>query len=187
MRGGSSGLPAVQWWQSFGPRQGKGGASGAQMKQWFPVDHLVVDRLLSEWRWLCPHRMALVARTAFGDLFLRNEAGAVFWLNTAVGKLAEVARSEAEFLEMAATIEKQREWFGEPELQACASRGLKPTSAQCIGFSVPLVFAESGSPDTPYIADLYEYVSFLGDLHRQISGLPDGAKVTLRVQPPKAR
>ena len=129
--------------------------------------------------------MALVARTVFGDLFLRNEAGVVFWLNTAVGKLTEVAHSETQFFEMAETSEKRREWFAEPELQASARRGLNPNSTQCIGFSVPLVFGESGSADTAYIADLYEYVSFLGDLNRQISSLPDGAKVKLQVQPPK--
>jgi hypothetical protein len=47
---------------------------------------------------------------------------------------------------------------------------------------VPLIFAESGSPDTPYVADLYEHISFLGDLNRQISSLPDGAKVPIRVK-----
>jgi hypothetical protein len=62
------------------------GVQVLKLKQWFLADHLEVERLLSEWRWLCPHRMALVARTAFGDLFLRNEAGIVFWLNTAVGQ-----------------------------------------------------------------------------------------------------
>jgi hypothetical protein len=144
------------------------------MKQCFLVDHLDVERLLSEWRWLCPHRMALVARTAFGDLFLRNEAGVIFWLNTGVGMLTEIVHSETQFLAMAETSEKRREWFAEPESQASATRGLNPTSTQCIGFSVPLVFAESGSPDTAYIADLYEHVSFLGDLNRQISSLPDG-------------
>jgi hypothetical protein len=80
-----------------------------KMKQWFLVAHLEVERLLSEWRWLCPHRMALVARTAFGDLFLRNEAGVVFWLNTAVGKVTEVAHSETQFLEMAETRVKSEE------------------------------------------------------------------------------
>jgi hypothetical protein len=154
------------------------------MKQWFLVDHLEVERLLSEWRWLCPHRMALVARTAFGDLFLRNEVGVVFWLDIAVGKLTKVADSEAQFREMAETTEKRQEWFAEPDVQASSNRGLTPNASQCIGFTVPLVLAESGSFRTPYIADLYEYVSFLGDLNRQISDLPNGAKVRLRVEPP---
>jgi hypothetical protein len=42
----------------------------------------------------------------------------------------------------------------EADEQAAAGRGLKPNGTQCIGFSVPLVFAESGSPDTPYVAEL---------------------------------
>jgi hypothetical protein len=156
------------------------------MNEWLLVDHLEVERLLAEWKWLCPRRMTLVGRTAFGDLFLCDEDGLVFWLNTAVGKLIQVAESEAQFREQAESSEKRKEWFAEPDQEACARRGLKPNYSQCVGFSVPLVFAESGSSDTAYIADLYEYVSFLGDLHRQIASLPDGSKVRLRVQPPKA-
>ena len=64
-------------------------------------------------------------------------------------------------------------------MDAAATRGLKPNETQCIGFSVPVVFREGGAPDTAYIADLYEHVSFLGDLHEQIANLPDGAQVRL--------
>jgi len=63
------------------------------------------------------------------------------------------------------------------------AKGLAPDNTQCIGFSVPLVFAESGSPDTPYVADLYEHVSFLGDLNSQIAELPEGSKVRLVIAP----
>ena len=156
------------------------------MNEWLLVDHLEVERLLAEWKRLCPRRMTLVGRTAFGDLFLRDAAGLILCLNTAVGKLTQVAESEAQFREQAQSREKRKEWFAEPDEEACAKRGLKPNSSQCVGFSVPLVFAESGSSDTAYIADLYEYVSFLGDLHRQIANLPNGSKVRLQVQPPKA-
>lgn len=50
-----------------------------------------------------------------------------------------------------------------------------------MGFGVPAVFAEGGTPATDYLADIYEHVSFLGDLHRQIVSLPDGSNVRLRV------
>src|SRR5579864_5244708 len=100
------------------------------MEQWFRVDNLGIERLLSEWRWLCPHRMALVARTEFGDLFLRDDSGAVFWLNTAVGRLTKVSSSEAQFREMSETTEKRREWFAEPDVKAFASRGLIPNASQ---------------------------------------------------------
>jgi hypothetical protein len=81
----------------------------------------------------------------------------------------------------------REQWFAEEDEEAAAARGLKPNTTQCIGFSVPLVFAESGSPDSPYVADLYEHISFLGDLNQQISGLPDGAKVRLVVAPKEQR
>ena len=156
------------------------------MERWFQVDELDTERLLSEWQWLCPSRLSLVARNVFGELFLRDEAGAVFWLNTSIGQFKKVSRSEAEFREMAETKEKRKAWFTEPDTLAYSKRGLNPGLSQCIGFSVPAVFAEGGRPETAYVADLYEYVSFLGYLHRQISGLPDGGKVQLQVVPPKS-
>lgn len=151
------------------------------MEQWFQVDSLEVERLLADWRWLCPSQMTLVARNVFGELFLEDEAGAVFWLNTTTGKLSKVSTSRTQFLEMAQT-ETRREWFVELEARDYAQRGLIPSSSQCIGFGVPAVFGEGGTPDTAYIADIYEHVSFLGDLHRQMANLPDGTRVKLNVK-----
>jgi hypothetical protein len=151
------------------------------MEKWFEVDGLETERLLSEWRWLCPSRLSLVARNLFGELFLIDETGVVLWLNTTDGKLSKVANSKAEFLEMAETSQKRQEWFVEQEAVVYADRGLVPTSSQCVGFGVPAVFAEGGTPDTAFVADIYEHVSFLGDLHQQLLASPDGSKVRLRV------
>ena len=146
-----------------------------------PVDDLDVERLLADWRWLCPQKLMLINRNAFGDMFLSDEKGRVFWLNVAVGCMSLIANCEAEFLKMSDDADKIQEWFAESDEQAAAKRGLIPGPCQCIGFSVPLVFAQSGSPETAYVADIYEHIGFLGDLHRQIATLPDGAKVRLRV------
>jgi hypothetical protein len=154
------------------------------MENWFGVDHLDVERLLTEWRWLCSTPMKLIARNVFANLFLRHESGEIYRLDVAGGKLTKVADSEVEFCKLAATPEKRREWFAEAREQWAAAQGLKPNATQCVGFSVPLVFAESGSRDnTPYVVDVYEHVSFLGDLHRQISDVPDGGKVRLVIAP----
>src|SRR5271165_2507398 len=148
----------------------------------FDVGHLSVERLLSEWRWLVSEPVTLIARSAFGDLFMRNEAGSVFKLDVSVGQLSEVAESEDEFRAMSATAEKRQHWFGETDELAAAERGLSPNALQCIAFKTPLLFAESGTPENVYVADLYEQVSFLGDLNRQILGLADGTKVRLNVK-----
>lgn len=59
----------------------------------FAVEHLSVEKLLSDWRWLCPQPLTLVARNAFGDLFLRDEQDRILWLNIAIGRISEVAES----------------------------------------------------------------------------------------------
>lgn len=148
----------------------------------FLVDHLDVDRLLHEWRWMCPQPMALVARSAFGDLFLRDAAGRIFKLDVAVGQIIEVADSESDFRDLARTREKLEEWFAQRDELSAAVRGLQPTRDQCIAFKTPLAFAEAGVPNNTYVGDLYEQVSFLGDLHRQIADLPEGSKVQLRFE-----
>ena len=156
------------------------------MAFWFDVADLDVDRLLADWRWLCPQQMTLVARNVFGDLFLRNEAGSIFWLDCAIGKLTKVAGSESQFRESANTCEKRQQWFAEQEQCLAADRGLIPSINQCIGFSTPLIFAESSSQNTMYITDVYEHVSFLGDLNRQLADCPEGTRVNLRVKKPES-
>lgn len=150
------------------------------MVDWFAVKHLDVEQLLAEWRWLCPNPVSLVARDAFGDLFLRDVGGQIHRLDVGTGELVKVADSEADFKELSTS--KREEWFAESDEVAAAARGLKPSVNQCIGFSVPLVLRTS-SPglNNPYVVDLYEHVSFLGDINRQIASLPDGAKVRLVV------
>jgi hypothetical protein len=156
---------------------------GKTVESYFVVEHLDSEKLLAEWRWLCPAPMTLVARSAFGDLFLRAQEGAVFWLDAAIGKLTRVCDSEADFREIAKSEGKRAEWFAEVDARAAEHKGLKPGPTECIGFKMPLALAQQGVPNPPYIADLYEYTSFLGDLNRQISELPDGSKVRLEITP----
>jgi hypothetical protein len=152
------------------------------MESYFLVDHLDVERLLGEWRWLCPQPMTLVARSAFGDLFLRDEAGIIFKLDVAIGQLKQIAKSEAEFRNLARTKEQREEWFAESDELAATAGGLKPGPEQCVAFKTPILFAEGGAPNNAYVGSLYEQVAFLGDLHRQIAELPEGTKVQFRLQ-----
>ena len=149
----------------------------------FDIEHLDASRLLEQWRWHCNESVTLVARSGFGDLFLRTVEGKALCLNVGDGTLAEVAESESSFKDSLEHSAKRELWFAEQQLEAFADRGLKPNDLQCIGFKVPVVFAESADvPNNAYVADLYEQVSFLGDLHRQIADTPDDTKVRLKAE-----
>jgi hypothetical protein len=150
------------------------------MYPYFDVDGLSVNKLLSEWRWLCPGHFRLIAVSAFGELFLEDNVGAIHWLETAIARMSRVADTRDQFYEVIQRPEYRREWFGEDVALALAQQGFRPSNGFCVGYKTPIVFAESiGTVANVYIADLYEYVSFLGDLNFQIKDLPDGGKVRL--------
>jgi len=142
------------------------------------------DRLLCEWRWLCPQSVTIVDRNPYGDLFLRDESGSVHMVDVGSGELTLVAGSVSEFDVLSALPEKREEWFAEAGAKDAAKRGLVPDPKQCIAFDIPLAFAESANA-SPYIADIYDQLGFLGDLHRQLATLPDGSKVELVIKPKK--
>ena len=102
------------------------------------------------------------------------------------GTSASFAESLHEFTELARTPERREEWFAEQEAKTAAVRGLVPDPGQCIGFYPPVVSAECDGLNSAYVTDLYDNVGWLGDMHRQIATLPDGAKVRIVVQPPKS-
>jgi hypothetical protein len=152
------------------------------MESYFNVGELSAERLLAEWRWLCPAPVKIIARSAFGDLFLQTESGTVSKLDVSTGQIIEVAETIDQFLLATEMPHKRRELFVEDDEEAAARLGIVPGTMECIGFKTPLCFRESSMTlDNMYVADLYEYVSFLGDTHNQIANLPDGAKVRLRV------
>jgi hypothetical protein len=153
------------------------------MESYFNVGDLSAEQLLANWRWLCPAPVSIVARSAFGDLFLRTESGIVSKLDVSAGQLTKVAETVDQFLSMAALAEKRNEFFAEDDERAAAKRGFVPSASECIAFKIPVCFSESSTaPENVYIANLYEYVSFLGDIHHQIADVPDGNKIRLRVK-----
>jgi hypothetical protein len=152
------------------------------MEHCFQVQHLDIEKLLTEWRWLCPEEVRLLARNVFGDLFLITESGQVFRLDVSVGRLESVADSEEQFLELAGVPDNRHAWLAEKEEEAFAAKGLVAGADQCIGFDIPLVFAADRRASKPYILDIYENLSFLGDLHKQIAEVPDGSKIKLRIK-----
>ena len=152
-------------------------------ESWFRVQHLDIGRLLAEWRWLCPGHYKLVARDAFGDLFLEENSQPILRLDVSVGKIETIANSETQFRALLSNQEKRKEWFAELDEIEAARRGLIPNENQCIAFEIPIVISAPGHSSKPYLADLYEQVSFLGDLNRQIADVPDGGQIKLIVGP----
>lgn len=155
------------------------------MYPYFDIDGISSERLLQEWQWLTAGEFRLLAANAFGDLFLQDVQGKVHRLDVTGGTISAIAASPAGFREAAKDTANKKEWFLEELAELAERKGCSPGKGQCVGGKIPFVFKESANrPDNMYVADLYEYVSFMGDLHRQISEVPDGGEVRIKVQSP---
>ena len=154
------------------------------MYPYFDADGISVERLLAEWKWLLREDYGLVAINAFGDLFLKSAQGIFHRLDVSGGKIEQIADSETEFQTLAAEPGKRNEWFLIDEEKKAAQKGFVPNKGQCVGSKIPWVFKESATVrDNLVIADLYDYVSCMGDVFGQMQDVPDGGKVRLRVGP----
>src|SRR5437870_2571187 len=109
----------------------------------FNISGLSVDRLLQDWRWLCPEEMSLVARNIFGDLFLADRMGKIWMLDIGSGTIDCISGSLDDFQTLAVAPGKREKWFRESNAQVAEERGLVPNDQQCIGFKMPIMFKEA--------------------------------------------
>jgi|ERR1035438_8076158 hypothetical protein len=103
---------------------------------------------------------------------------------SAGGKFSTIANSKKKFREAGTELSNKEEWFLEERAKEAERKGYSPRKGPCVGSKIPWVFKESADvPDNVYLADMYEYVSFMGDIHHQLDDVADGGKVLLRVRP----
>jgi hypothetical protein len=138
------------------------------------IDGLSFDLLLSDWRWLVQPSFAPVLMTAFGDLFLRDEAGCVHFLDLMAGEFKQVAASKDEFDLLCDDREQRRIWFiGFLLMELRKLRGdLLP--GQCYGCRTPLSLGGQLDAGNFERTDLQTHYSVLGQLHRETKHLPPG-------------
>jgi len=150
----------------------------------FNIEGISAERLVKEWKWLVLGEFSLLAVNAFGDLFLQDAGGSVHRLDVTGGTISVIATSTVEFREAAKGADKKEDWFLEDLAKQAEGRGCSPGKGQCVGGKIPFVFAQSAkAPNNMYVADLYEYVSFMGDLHSQMKDVPDGGQVRIKIHP----
>jgi hypothetical protein len=141
------------------------------------IDGLAFDSLLSDWRWLVQPGYTPVLMTAFGDLFLHDEAGGVHFLDLMAGEFKQVAASQDEFDRLCDDREQRRIWFiGFLLMELRKLRG-DLAAGDCYGCRTPLSLGGQLATDNFERTELQTHYSVLGQLHRQTKHLPPGTKI----------
>jgi hypothetical protein len=142
-----------------------------------------MDRLLADWRWLCTEEYELLDINDFGDLFLKTPDNSVLMLDLQSGTATRISSSAREFANACSVPENRKEWYFEDLALEFRRRGFVLAVGQVFGYKTPTCFAESSQRENNvYIADLYQYVSLMGSIQKQINDVPDGGKIRFVVQ-----
>ncbi|HZF01691.1 MAG TPA: T6SS immunity protein Tdi1 domain-containing protein [Methylomirabilota bacterium] len=141
------------------------------------LDGIAVENLLSDWQWLVRGKFTPVLMTAFGDLFLRNEAGQIYFLDLMCGEFNQVASSQEEFENLCDDREQRRKWFIGHFIMELRKLHGELDSGQCFSCKIPLSLGGKLEASNFARIDFQVHYSVLGQLHRQTKHLPPGTKI----------
>ena len=129
-----------------------------------------IEEAMKEWEWLLStDGIEIVNTSCLGDVIFIDGEGSLMILDVVAGQVRLFDLHEEEQI------------AGMPRLTSrLESEGLKLKEGQCYALKPHAIFKEYIAENL-YVASLPEYVSFMGDFHRQIKDLPDGTKFRFKV------
>ncbi|MDD5141496.1 MAG: DUF1851 domain-containing protein [Verrucomicrobiales bacterium] len=141
------------------------------------IDGITTETLLSDWQPLVQGRFTPLVMTAFGDLFLCDEAGRVHFLDLTFGKFDLVAASQDEFDRLCEDRERRQNWFIGHLVTELRKLHGELAVGQCFGCKVPIWLGGKLEASNFERTDIQVHFSVLGQLYRQTQHLPPGTKI----------
>lgn len=139
--------------------------------------------LYDSWSWLLRGGIRPVMVSTLGDVFFQVEGPEVFWLNTGLGEVEQVAASRDEFMDLLKT-DSATNWFMPHLIEQLMSAGkvLKPD--QCYTYVTLPIFKE-GKYEVANLNPVpaRDHFAITGRVHNEVRDLPDGASVKIEIVP----
>jgi hypothetical protein len=143
------------------------------------IDVPVVDILgaVDGWKWLPLAGLTVIAVSAFGEPFLRDDAGAIHQIDTIEGKLSKVADSLSELAAMLRDGEARDNLLLEGLVVGARGRGLILELRECYDFKIAPILGGQMGVDEMEKLDFAVKLHIAGQIHQQVKDLPPGTKI----------
>jgi len=140
-----------------------------------------IDELRAAWSWLLPDDYQPVLFSALGDLFYQTPSGEIWWLNTGTAEVSKLAPGQPEFQRLLGT-DKTDEWFLPSLIEELIGAGKTLSPGRCYTFAILPIFREGTyTVENLKPVDAREHFGLTGRIHNEISNLPDGATVGIKI------
>ncbi|MEM7664365.1 MAG: T6SS immunity protein Tdi1 domain-containing protein [Pseudomonadota bacterium] len=136
-----------------------------------------VLRALDAWAWLPLAGLTVIAVSAFGEVFFRDDVGAIHQIDTIEGKLSKVASSLAELTVSLEDIEVRDSLLFEGLVIGARDRRLILEEGECYDFRIAPVVGGTMNADELEKLSFVVKLHIAGQLHEQVKDLPPGTPI----------
>jgi hypothetical protein len=144
-------------------------------------DELDWSTVLQEWTWLLPAEFRVWLLTRTGDLFITIADGSIHMLDVGAGELRRVAGSRDEFCVKIDEPGIAQDWLMIPIVDRLVASGAVLAPGQCYSFRQLPVLGGTYDADNRMAFGIREHFGGWGSVQRQISELPDGSEVVIKL------
>ena len=148
----------------------------------FVPDPGLADEIAAAWQWLVPGSWTPFLCSMIGGIFLEAEGG-VFWLESGTGLVERIAADVMEFESILKNDpDSVDEWFLPPLIERLHDAGKRPGPGQAYAFTLLPVFVEGRyDVENMFAAPAREIFVGIASIHQQLSDVPDGGEVRIRI------
>ncbi|MGQ2930015.1 DUF1851 domain-containing protein [Sphingopyxis sp. OPL5] len=137
-----------------------------------------VQRALDGWAWIGLNNLAVIAVSAFGDVFFRAEDGSIQFLDMIEGRLSKVGDNLADFTATLQETDRRDELLLAGMVIGARNKGINLTAGECYDFEIAPIVGGPMSLDKVHKISFVVKVHIAGQLHEQVKDLPPGTRIS---------
>lgn len=149
----------------------------------FIPDAALAIEIEAAWQWLIPGNWTPFFCSMIGGVFFEDQDGSIYWLESSTAEVERLAPDRETFDRIMQT-DNDRVWevFLVPFVLDLRAAGKVPGPGECYSFITLPIFAEGKyEPGNICVVPAREALTSAADLHEQLSHLPEGAQVRIKI------
>ena len=137
-----------------------------------------ISDLLTYWRWLIGNgQFELIRATVFGDLFLRDSVGQIYFLDTMEGTFRPFGLPGQDLHQALDNRHVRGKLLMPLFVEELREAGKLLAAEQCYSPDIPIVLGGGLDVSNYQPADIRVHVSMMGQIHRQAKNQSPGTKI----------
>ena len=146
------------------------------------ISKIDTEDICSAWQWLLMNQKSVILVSSIGDIFLLGTDDSVYWLQTDGGILTKVADNVTQFESFLSEKDKIDNWFLPLLIDKLINAGKTLKESEVYSFKIMCILGGDYSVENIEPTDISVHFALTGQISYQISDLPDGTKVNIKIE-----